>query len=152
MRSLSASVVKATGAVYQNAWRQVVYLTLVSAGAVIGQSWGVTGVAVGVSAAVVVHFCLMLQIGLNQTGADPGTLLRSHLRHACIAALIAAATYAAAEVGRGADFPAIGTLALAAAAAGAVFGGLWWGARRAFGTEGDWIRTLIRRRLGERAQ
>jgi O-antigen/teichoic acid export membrane protein len=62
---ISATVARAKGAVYRNAWRQGVYAALIAGGAWIGQNWGISGVALGVLVALAIHFLIMTQLGLN---------------------------------------------------------------------------------------
>ena len=62
---ISVALVGAKGAVYRNAWRQGVYATLVVAGAWIGQHWGISGVALGVFVALIVHFLVMAQLAMT---------------------------------------------------------------------------------------
>lgn len=62
---LSDSLSRATGRVYRRAWRQGVFAALVFLGALIGQRGGVTGVAVGVLAALFLNYILMAQLALS---------------------------------------------------------------------------------------
>ena len=64
---LSDSVSRATGAVYARAWRQAIYACAILLGAVVGQFWGVEGVAVGVLFAISLNFLLMAQLSLRLT-------------------------------------------------------------------------------------
>ncbi|MDP1904060.1 MAG: lipopolysaccharide biosynthesis protein [Pseudomonadota bacterium] len=61
----SDSLARATGAVYRRAWRQALYALAVLCGALIGQSWGLVGVAVGVSLAIILNYYAMLQLSLS---------------------------------------------------------------------------------------
>jgi PST family polysaccharide transporter len=51
--------------VYRRAWRQGAFAALVFLGALIGQRAGVTGVAVGVLAALFLNYVLMAQLALS---------------------------------------------------------------------------------------
>lgn len=76
---VTASVARATGAVYRSAWRQAVYALLVIAGGLIGQWWGVPGVAVGVLIALFTFFLLMAQLSVRLTSISWGDYLAAHL-------------------------------------------------------------------------
>lgn len=76
---ISDSVARATGAVYQRAWRQGVYALLVLAGAGFGLKWGVLGVAWGVLMSIVVNFVLMAELSLKLTGMNIGDFWRAHV-------------------------------------------------------------------------
>ncbi|MCB9100071.1 MAG: lipopolysaccharide biosynthesis protein [Anaerolineales bacterium] len=61
----NATVAKATGDVYKRAWRQGLYALFVLIGALVGQNWGITGVAIGVFIALAIYFTLMAQLTLS---------------------------------------------------------------------------------------
>jgi len=61
---MSDSIARATGAVYRRAWRQGVFGVLVTLGAWAGQPWGISGAAIGVTAAIGVNFILMAHLSL----------------------------------------------------------------------------------------
>ena len=65
---LSDSVARATGSVYRRAWRQAMFCVAAAAGALVGQFWGLPGVAVGVVLALASNFLLMAQLSLSVTG------------------------------------------------------------------------------------
>src|SRR3712207_120417 len=58
---ISGSLTRATGAVLGGAWRQWLYAGEVVLGCAIGSHWGVDGVAVGASLAIVLHTATMLK-------------------------------------------------------------------------------------------
>lgn len=59
---VSDSVALATGAVYDRAWRQVLYAAAVVVGSLIGAVWGPVGVATGVLGAIVLNYVLMAHL------------------------------------------------------------------------------------------
>ena len=75
---MSDSLARATGAVYQRAWRQMVYAALVFAGSYIGHFWGLPGVAVAVAIALVANFLLMGQLAIQLTGITWAQLFKAH--------------------------------------------------------------------------
>jgi O-antigen/teichoic acid export membrane protein len=62
---LSDSLSRAVGAVYQSAIRRAFYAFLVVGGSWIGHFWGLTGVAIGVNAAMMTHYLLMGSLSLK---------------------------------------------------------------------------------------
>ncbi|WP_214402283.1 lipopolysaccharide biosynthesis protein [Pseudonocardia lacus] len=78
---ISGSLTRATGAVYRGAWRQWMYAAEVVVGCAIGARWGVTGVAVGASVAIVLHFLVMLRFSGRVAEGLVGTVLRMYLKH-----------------------------------------------------------------------
>lgn len=76
---ISASLARAVGAIYRQAWLQTVYALLVVVGSLIGLHWGVSGVAVGALMAVTIHYLLMLHMTsklMSIRGKDLANLLR----------------------------------------------------------------------------
>ena len=90
---LSDSVARATGAVYARAWRQAVFAGAVVAGSLIGQFWGLEGVAVGVVAAVTLNFALMAQLSLRLTGMRWVEFGAAHRPGLALAAALGAGTW-----------------------------------------------------------
>jgi O-antigen/teichoic acid export membrane protein len=113
---LSDTLSRALGLVYARAARQLVYAVLVVAGALVGQRWGVSGVAAGVAVAVIANFGLMAHLVLDATGLTWPAFAGAHRRGAALAAALAAAIVPVAVVANGAGLPAVVTLCLAAAA------------------------------------
>lgn len=98
---VSASVARATGAVYRTAWRQAVYALTVVVGALTGQSWGVPGVALGVLAALAVFFLLMAQLSVRLTSITWRDYWAAHLPAAFLTVMVAVETWAVASTLRG---------------------------------------------------
>jgi O-antigen/teichoic acid export membrane protein len=94
---LSDSVARATGAVYPRAWRQAIYAGAILAGSLIGQIWGVDGVALGVVAAITLNFAVMAQLSLRLTGIRWGEFGAAHLPGLALAAALGSATWFAVE-------------------------------------------------------
>jgi O-antigen/teichoic acid export membrane protein len=74
------TLVRAAGAVYQRALRQVAYAVLVLAGSYIGQFWGLNGVACGVAFALTVNFFLMAQLSVQLSDVTWLDIAKAH-RH-----------------------------------------------------------------------
>jgi PST family polysaccharide transporter len=76
---MADSLVRATGAVYRRAWRQILYAALVIAGAWVGQRWGIVGVAWGVLLALTVNFLFMAQLSLSESTMPWSDFWRAHV-------------------------------------------------------------------------
>jgi len=116
---LSDACTKAAGEVNIRAMIQVGYAVLVVAGALVGQRWGVNGVAVAVSVAMGINWLAMAQLSRSVTGLQWARFARAHAPAALLALVIGVAAAAAAEAGRAAHLGNLTTL-LAAGLASAV--------------------------------
>lgn len=94
---LSDSSVRATGAVYARAWRQGVFAAAVLGGSLIGQRWGLSGVSLGVVAALMLNFLLMAQLSLHLTGLRWSEFALAHLPGLVLAVVTGGAAWALAE-------------------------------------------------------
>ena len=93
---ISGSLTRATGAVLGGAWRQWVYAGQVVLGCLIGSYWGLPGVAVGASVAIVLHFARMLSFSARISPGLVGRALRGYAKSLPLAAATAAAAWPAA--------------------------------------------------------
>jgi O-antigen/teichoic acid export membrane protein len=118
---MSDSLARASAATMNRAWRQWFYAASVIGGAFVGIHYGITGVAVGVSIAIVLNFLLMLQLSMVLSGVSAQTLLGIHVRHFVVALFTTLAAYAAITLARSAGIPEFGRLVTASAAAGATW-------------------------------
>jgi O-antigen/teichoic acid export membrane protein len=84
---LSDALGVAAGTVYAVAWRQGVSALAVLVGALIGQFWGLPGVAFGVVTAQTLTYLLMTQLCLRLTSLDLGALAAAHGRGLGLGAL-----------------------------------------------------------------
>jgi O-antigen/teichoic acid export membrane protein len=98
---ISGSLTRATGAVYRGAWRQWLYAAEVVVGCVVGSRWGVNGVAVGASVAIVMHFLVMLHFSARVSEGLSAKVLQLSLKYTPVAVAVAAGSYPTAEVLRG---------------------------------------------------
>ncbi len=62
---LNDPLTKGLGVVYRRAWRVAVYALAVVLCALAGSSWGLVGVAIGVSVAITINFLLVAQLALQ---------------------------------------------------------------------------------------
>jgi PST family polysaccharide transporter len=151
---VSDSLARATGKVYRRAWRQFLYAGLVFLGSLIGQFWGLTGVAIGVLCALSVNYVLMAQLSLEVIEIPWTRFLLVQLPAVRLALITGAATLAATAGARALGWPpgaslltgTLGALGSAALAA-------WVAPTLALGEDGvrtrDTLRALLlaRRRL-----
>lgn len=75
---ISDTLVRATGAVYKRAWRQLIYATMVVLGSYIGQFWGLYGVACGVVFALITNFLMMAHLSIKLTGINWLNMVKAH--------------------------------------------------------------------------
>jgi O-antigen/teichoic acid export membrane protein len=109
---ISGSLTRATGAVVGGAWRQWLYAAEVLVACGLGARWGVTGVAVGASVAIVLHFLVMLHFSSRISRGLMSAVLLLYLRkHLPIALVVLAVTYATASFVRQVDSPVLTLLA-----------------------------------------
>ncbi len=86
---ISDSLTRALGAVYQRAWRQWTYAGLVVGGGIIGQQWGLQGVAAAVLLALIVNFLLTAHLATRLVSLSWADYFRAHVAGARAAALVA---------------------------------------------------------------
>ncbi|MGH7513462.1 MAG: lipopolysaccharide biosynthesis protein [Gemmatimonadales bacterium] len=142
---------KAAGRVYVRAVLIWSYGGLVVLGAIVGQRWGIGGVAVGVSFAMAFNWVSMAWLTRVVTGVTWVRFLRAHMPAALLATLVALTAAAAAQVARGAHLKSVFVLPISALAAAAT---VYLAARTRpqvwLGPHGTWalrrIEDLLRRR------
>jgi PST family polysaccharide transporter len=84
------TLVKSLGAVYQHAFRQALYTTLVLIGSLIGaQLMGLTGVAWAVVLAVAVHYAVITELAVKMTGVRWIEIAQAHVPAAWISSWVA---------------------------------------------------------------
>jgi O-antigen/teichoic acid export membrane protein len=115
---VSEALAQATGAVYAIAWRQMTFAGLVVGGSVVGQAWGLTGVATGVLGAQVIQFLLLASLGIRLTGLSKGAYAQLHLGGLLVAAVVAVELALVAHVLRHANVAPLFVLVVALLVAG----------------------------------
>jgi PST family polysaccharide transporter len=110
---ISDTLTKATGAVYARALRQAAFAATVVLGAIIGQRWGVGGVAVAVSIAMGLNYYSMAQLSCAVTGLSWGRFIRAHVPGVIFACVVGLTALAITEVCRAAGLGNLTILALA---------------------------------------
>lgn len=149
---MSDSLVRAKGAVFETAWRKWIYAITVTGGALVGQQWGLIGVAAGVSAAIVVHFALMWQMSRRLLGWRGLGGLRESLWYVAAGASVAGLSAVAATVTRGWGLPDLLVLIATGSVGCAAFVILLRWFAPVLGDDAVWVREragLLIKRLSE---
>jgi PST family polysaccharide transporter len=119
---ISETCTSAAGRVYSHAAFQGAYAAMVVLGAIIGQRWGVGGVAIAVSIAMGINWLNMAWLARSVTGLSASRFARAHAHGAVLAVLIGVVAAAAAHACRSGRLGAISTLIITGlTAAGATF-------------------------------
>jgi O-antigen/teichoic acid export membrane protein len=150
---ISDACIKATGEVYSWAWLQFAYAALVVIGALVGQHWGVGGVAVCVSFAMGYNWLTMAQLSRKVTGLEWSRFAAAHAPAAGLALVIGIGAEAGAHLGRSAHLGNVLVLLIAGATATVVAGAAAWiRPELVLGRHGTWAfrqgEGLLRRRRG----
>ena len=153
---ISDACTKAAGEVYMRAWLQWAYAAFVILGAMVGQRWGVGGVAVCVSLAMAFNWLSMAWLGRTITGLTWDRFVRSQIPAALLSVLVGGAAALAAHGARAAHLGSLPVLAIAGLAAAAVaLGAARLQPRVWLGPHGAWAfaraEELVRRRTGRLA-
>lgn len=144
---LSDSLARASGIVYQRAWRQWIYAAAVVIGAYIGRTQGLVGVSIGTVMATVLNFVLMLRLSVRWLGISWPTVLQVYARHFAVAFGMTVATIAAADVVRQWALPDPVVILAIFAASGLSWLLLLKVFPRLIGDDVDWAIDLVRQQL-----
>lgn len=154
---ITDACVKAAGAMYSRALIQGVYAATVMLAALIGQRWGVGGVAVAVSIAMGLNWLAMAALGRAVTGLSWPRFVRAQTPGALLGVLIGGAAAVTVQATRAAHLGGIAVLIVGALTAAAVAFAVWW--RRSellLGPHGTWasrhVAELLRDVSGRRAR
>jgi O-antigen/teichoic acid export membrane protein len=145
---LSDSLSRATGRVYRRAWRQAMYAGMVFLGAWLGQHWGVTGVAVGVLAALFFNYLLMAHLSLSVGQISWLRFAQAQLPALRLTIVVGAITLATSEGTRSLGLPPLLSLAAGfAAAVGSAVLSAWLAPTLTLGEHGIQVRETLRTHL-----
>ncbi|HYF40702.1 MAG TPA: lipopolysaccharide biosynthesis protein [Gemmatimonadales bacterium] len=117
---ISDACTKAAGAVYARAVLQGVFAALVILGAIIGQQWGVGGVAVAVSFAMAINWLAMGALSRSVTGISWARFGGAHLPGVLMGVAVAGGVALSVTAARAAHLNSILVLLVAAVTAAAV--------------------------------
>lgn len=92
------SLIRAKGAVYRSAWRFLVYAAAVGVGAWLGKGWGISGVAVGISVAILVKYLMVSHLCLRLLGLPWSAFIRMHEPGGMAAAVVGAISWGASRL------------------------------------------------------
>lgn len=115
---ISDCLALARGDVYRRASRKWAYAGLVVLGSLVGQRWGLSGVAAGVALALAANFLLMAQLSLSVIGMSWRRFVAAHAPAATLSVLVAAVAWPVATALRGTGVPAFVVLLGTVGAAG----------------------------------
>lgn len=149
---LSDSLARASGIVYQRAWRQWIYAVAVVIGAYIGRTQGLVGVSIGTVMATVLNFVLMLRLSVRWLGIPWPMVVQVYARHFAMALGMTVVTIAAADVARQWGLPDPVVILAIAAAAGLSWVLLLKAFPRLIGEDVDWAIDLVRQQLKGRSR
>jgi O-antigen/teichoic acid export membrane protein len=150
---ISDACTKAAGEVYLRALIQWGYAVFVVLGAIVGQRWGLGGVAVGVSIAMGLNWIGMAWLSRSVTGVSWSRFARAHGPPALLAGLIGIAVAIVAQSARAAHLGTVLVLLVAAITAAAVAVGALTLRPEAFlGEHGAWAYTRGQELLGRRSR
>ncbi len=142
---VSDSLSRATGRVYRRAWRQGLFAALVFLGALVGQTQGLSGVALGVLLAFLINYLLMAQLSLAVTGISWGRFFHAQLPALRLTLLVGLVTLAITAGTRHLGLPAVGGLLAGTAGALATAGlAVWLAPTFALGEHGLRTRDALR--------
>jgi len=141
---ISGELVRACGAIYREAWRQVAYALAVLTAGLIGSRWGLAGVSTGVAIAIFFNFLLMTDLGCRLTNLSWAEVLVAHVPAARLTVIVGAACLAGEQLSHRLDIGDIPTVLVALACAGSAAAAIilrWPGM---LGPDGQWLIGAIR--------
>lgn len=138
---IADALTRALGAVYRRAWRQWTYAALVIGGGLIGQRWGLNGVAVAVLLALAVNFVMTAHLGTQLVALPWREYVGAYRPGLMAAAIVTAAAQTAATLARTVlGLHGVGVLALTAAGVAIVILPIaLWQRAWLLGDDGDWL-------------
>ncbi len=146
---ISDACTKAAGEVNIRAVLQIGYAVVVVVGALVGQRWGIGGVAVAVSVAMGFNWLAMAALSRSVTGLGWSRFGRAHAPGLMLALVIGVAAAAAAQAGRAVhlgNLPILVTAALASAVAALLAS--WMRPELFLGPHGTWAYARAQELLG----
>jgi O-antigen/teichoic acid export membrane protein len=117
---ISDVCIKAAGEVYPRAVLTWIFAGLVVGGAIVGQQWGVGGVALAVSIAMGINWMSMAWLARTVTGLSWSRFAAAHVPAAMLSGLVGISAAAAAHTARAAHLGTLASLAVAGVTAAAI--------------------------------
>jgi O-antigen/teichoic acid export membrane protein len=138
---ISDSLTRALGAMYRRAWRQWAYAAFVIGGAIIGQHWGLAGVAWAVLLALAVNVLLQAHLVMKLVPFTWSDLLAAHGPALLTATFLGVPAFATAQLLRAVlHLPPLGVLSGTLVAVIGLLAAVFAFWRRPFlGQDGTWL-------------
>ncbi|ELR96306.1 lipopolysaccharide biosynthesis protein [Gloeocapsa sp. PCC 73106] len=76
---VTSSLARSSGQMYRMAWFKLIYAILIAIGAIWGLSYGIPGVTVGVTIALVIQYLLLTRLAMSLTEIDAKSVIISHV-------------------------------------------------------------------------
>ncbi|MGI9438061.1 MAG: lipopolysaccharide biosynthesis protein, partial [Geminicoccaceae bacterium] len=134
--------------VYATGLRQGFYAAMVFLGALIGQAWGLQGVAVGVLIALAIHFVLMVDLCIDLTAMSWRAFLLALLPAVMMTAVLGCETWLLSEFLRSHEMPPLMLLLICVGTLGGTVLVILASAGKALlGEDGRWLLQAIVARL-----
>jgi O-antigen/teichoic acid export membrane protein len=131
--------VKAAGAVYPRALIQGIYAVLVVVSALVGQRWGIGGVAVAVSIAMGINWLMMATLGRSVTGLSWRRFVSAQVPSVLLAALVGVTVALTVHAARAAQLGKLLVLLVAGlTAASVLYAAYRAGSAQLLGPHGAW--------------
>jgi len=141
------SVAQAKGAVYQLAWRQWIYAVLVFIGAWGGHFWGLPGVALGVTMAIIISYLLVFELVARLADVSWFDVSKTMARHGLITVFIGVTVWMIVNQARAHIYNSLVVLALGAISGTGVIIFLCILCKKIFGDEAILVFSMVRDRL-----
>ena len=136
--------VKAAGAVYSRALIQAVYAVLVVTAALVGQRWGIGGVAVAVSIAMGINWLMMAGLGRSVTGLSWARFAGAQAPGLLLAMLVGGAVALTVQGTRSVHLGGLAVLVVAGLTALVIAFGVWrLRPERLLGPHGAWASNMV---------
>lgn len=143
---ICASIIIARGQVYPFVKTQVIYGTLVILGALLGQKWGIEGVAMGTTLAIFANYVMLAYCSLRIVDLSWKEFLFCHLPGIGLSLVLLVVVLGIASVLRAASLPDYFVIILPGIATSLVLLLLVW-KPQILGNQGIWLRGLVRQHL-----
>jgi PST family polysaccharide transporter len=136
--------VKAAGAVYSRALIQGIYAVLVVVAALVGQRWGIGGVAVAVSIAMGINWLMMAGLGRSVTGLTWTRFSAAQAPGLLLAVLVGGLVALTVQLTRSLHVGGFAVLAVAGLTGLAIAAGIWrLRPERLLGVHGTWATGMV---------
>jgi PST family polysaccharide transporter len=148
---MSDSLARATGAVYDRAWRQILFAVFVFLGAWIGTRWGLAGVASGVLLATCLNYVFMAHLSLKLISMSWKDFFKDQIPSFAFAIFSSLVIWGAAAWMRAFSVSSILVVLASMLLMGLLMGaGLWIKPSFFLGADGLWVLDLLEKNFSTR--